>query len=89
MSLTVMMTSVVSDLARDTQRVAIARGRIQRANAERAEKVKSTKSAKQTNFDAAFEPFVPNGDPFEAGASIWDVLQTVRHANEKHPKSVP
>lgn len=83
MSLTVMMTSAASVLARETQRVALARGRIDRANSERAEKIQKAKQSTLNAVTPALEHYQESGDPFESGASIWDVLKTIRHANGK------
>jgi hypothetical protein len=89
MSLTVMMTSVVSDLARQTQRVAQVRGQIHRANINRIDKVQKTQKSIKMAMGESLEPYVPSGDPYEAGASIWDVLQTIRHANSHNSKFDP
>lgn len=89
MSLTVMMTSVVSDLARQTQRVAQARGQIHRANIERIDKLQKAQKPIKMVLGETLEPYVPSGDPYEAGASIWDVLQNIRQANSNHGISEP
>jgi hypothetical protein len=83
MSITVMMTSAASKLAQHTQRVAVARGDIHRANIERIETLQKAQRIKHLAPAGDFEPYVPSGDPFESGASIWDVLNTIRHANGK------
>lgn len=83
MSLTVMMTSAASALARDTQRITRLRGDLYQANVERIDAVEKAHMEMLSAPSNDLEPYIPNGDPFESGATIWDVLQTIRQANDR------